>query len=102
MQTHNLGYPRIGSHRELKKASEAYWSGKLSETELLQTARSIRAQNWQTQKAAGIDFVPVNDFSFYDHVLDMTLLLGAIPERHQRLWETKPLLELYLLTKTLH
>ncbi|MDW8467388.1 MAG: 5-methyltetrahydropteroyltriglutamate--homocysteine S-methyltransferase [Chloroherpetonaceae bacterium] len=95
MQTHNLGYPRIGNHRELKKASEAYWSGKLSQEELLQAARNIRAQNWQTQKEVGIQLIPANDFSFYDQVLDMTLLLGAIPDRYARLAETKSPLNLY-------
>lgn len=83
MLTHNLGYPRIGSHRELKKANEQYWSGKLSLTELQQVAKQIRKENWLTQKAAGIDLVPCNDFSYYDHVLDMTLTLNAIPERFQ-------------------
>ncbi|MDW8204503.1 MAG: 5-methyltetrahydropteroyltriglutamate--homocysteine S-methyltransferase, partial [Cytophagales bacterium] len=94
MQTHNLGYPRIGSQRELKKACESYWAGKISQNELLEAARKIREQNWQTQQTAGIGWVPVNDFSFYDQVLDMSLLLGAIPERYQPLQE-KSNLDLY-------
>ncbi len=69
MQTHNLGYPRIGSRRELKKASEQYWSGKLTVQQLLQAGKNIRHQNWQLQKDAGIDLIPCNDFSFYDQVL---------------------------------
>lgn len=94
MQNHNLGYPRIGSQRELKKACEAYWAGKISQNELLKTSRQIRQQNWQTQQTAGIELVPVNDFSFYDHVLDMSLLLGVIPERYQPLLQTS-VLDLY-------
>src|SRR5689334_10009025 len=81
MLTHNLGYPRIGSRRELKKANESYWSGKSTLAELQQVAKQIRKENWLTQKAAGIDLVPCNDFSYYDHVLDLTLTLNVIPER---------------------
>jgi 5-methyltetrahydropteroyltriglutamate--homocysteine methyltransferase len=82
MQTQNLGYPRIGSNRELKKACEQYWSAKISVEELIKTGHSIRQQNWQIQKNAGIDLIPSNDFSFYDQVLDMSLTVGAIPERY--------------------
>src|SRR5690554_6678026 len=82
MLTNNLGYPRIGSNRELKKACEQYWSGKTSQYELLQVGKSIRQQNWQLQKEAGIDLIPSNDFSFYDQVLDMTLTVGAIPNKY--------------------
>lgn len=82
MQTQNLGYPRIGSNRELKKACEQYWSGKISVEELIKTGHSIRQQNWQIQKNAGIDLIPSNDFSFYDQMLDMSLMVGAIPERY--------------------
>jgi len=82
MQTQNLGYPRIGSRRELKKASEAYWAGKISVTELEKTGREIRLKNWKIQQESGIDLIPCNDFSFYDQVLDMSILLGAIPERY--------------------
>ncbi|MDH6254036.1 5-methyltetrahydropteroyltriglutamate--homocysteine methyltransferase [Chryseobacterium sp. H1D6B] len=83
MQTHLLGYPRIGSNRELKKACEQYWSGKTSLQELLETGKTIRNHNWKLQQEAGIDLIPSNDFSFYDQVLDMTLTVGAIPERYQ-------------------
>ncbi len=89
MQTNNLGYPRIGSNRELKKACENYWSGKTTLEELLKTGSSIRQHNWQLQKNAGIDLIPSNDFSFYDQILDMSLSVGAIPERYQTLFLNK-------------
>lgn len=82
MIAHNLGYPRIGSQRELKKACEAYWSGKTTYKNLLQVGRNIRHENWQLQKQAGIDLIPSNDFSFYDQVLDMSLMVNVIPERY--------------------
>jgi len=95
MQNHNLGYPRIGSHRELKKSCENYWAGNATQEELLETARNIRHRNWQTQKEAGIQLIPVNDFSFYDHVLDMSLLLGVIPARYEGIVDRKSNLDLY-------
>ncbi len=76
------GYPRIGANRELKWALEGYWSGKRTAIELEQTARKLRHANWTTQRAAGLDLIPVNDFSFYDHVLDTTALVGAVPYRY--------------------
>jgi 5-methyltetrahydropteroyltriglutamate--homocysteine methyltransferase len=82
MLTNNLGYPRIGSKRELKKACEQYWSGNSSIQSLVQTGRDIRKQNWELQKNAGIDLIPSNDFSFYDQVLDLSLTVGAIPKRY--------------------
>ncbi len=82
MLTQNLGYPRIGSQRQLKKACEQYWAGKIDIQELNKTARNIREENWQAQLDAGIDLIPCNDFSFYDQVLDMSLLLGVIPQRY--------------------
>ena len=81
MQTQILGYPRIGANRELKKACENYWAGKIELQALLQTSRTITKQNWALQQAAGIDLIPCNDFSFYDQVLDFTLSIGAIPAR---------------------
>ncbi|MCS7227267.1 MAG: hypothetical protein NZ821_09785, partial [Gloeomargarita sp. SKYB31] len=71
--TATLGYPRIGKHRELKKALEAFWQGQLDETSLYQTAQAIELQNWQVQLAAGIDRIGVGDFSLYDGVLDWSL-----------------------------
>lgn len=97
MRTQNLGYPRIGSQRELKKASEQYWQGKIPVQQLLQTGKTIRRQNWQLQKDAGIDLIPCNDFSFYDQVLDTTLMVGAIPERYHSLMEAKQLPDIDLL-----
>jgi len=82
MITHNLGYPRIGSHRKLKIACEDYWSSKASQEQLLQTGKQLRRENWLIQKNAGIDLIPCNDFSFYDHVLDTSLAVGAIPDRY--------------------
>lgn len=81
MQTQILGYPRIGANRELKKACENYWAGKIPLEALLQCRREITKNNWKVQQDAGIDLIPCNDFSFYDQVLDLTLSLGAIPER---------------------
>ncbi len=83
VRTHNLGYPRIGEKRELKVATEAYWKGKISLDELLDTGRKLRETNWKKQQAAGIDLIPVNDFSFYDQTLDMSCLLGNVPPRFQ-------------------
>lgn len=79
--THTLGYPRIGEKRELKKAVEAYWQGKLTRDELEKVALAIRCRNWITQRDAGIDLIPSNDFSFYDQVLDTSCLAGNVPPR---------------------
>jgi 5-methyltetrahydropteroyltriglutamate--homocysteine methyltransferase len=95
MKTNNLGYPRIGSNRELKKANELYWANKISAEELLATASAIRKQNWQLQADKGIDLIPSNDFSLYDQVLDLTLTLGAIPERYQEFARANNSLDLY-------
>jgi 5-methyltetrahydropteroyltriglutamate--homocysteine methyltransferase len=97
MLTHNLGYPRIGNYRELKKANEQYWLGKISANELEQTGKIIRQQNWQLQRNAGIDILPCNDFSFYDHVLDTCMMVGAIPERFYTLMDKKQLPDIDLL-----
>jgi len=82
MLTQNLGYPRIGSHRELKKICENYWAGKTGYKNVLQVGKNIRHENWKLQKEAGIDVIPSNDFSFYDQVLDHSLAFGAIPKRY--------------------
>ncbi|MBB1192925.1 5-methyltetrahydropteroyltriglutamate--homocysteine S-methyltransferase [Flavobacterium sp. SOK18b] len=95
MLTNNLGYPRIGSNRELKKACESYWAGKISVDELLAVGASIRKENWQLQAEAGIDLIPSNDFSFYDQVLDLSLTLGVIPKRYQELAKTSSRTDLY-------
>ncbi len=81
-KAHNLGFPRIGANRELKKAQEAYWKGRISKEELIETGVMLRKNNWTIQ--SGLDWVPVGDFSFYDHVLDMSFTLGNIPSRAQK------------------
>jgi len=82
MLTQNLGYPRIGSHRELKKVCENYWADKTGYKNVLQVGKNIRHDNWKLQQETGIDLIPSNDFSFYDHVLDHSLSFGAIPKRY--------------------
>lgn len=96
MKTSVLGYPRIGSHRGLKKVCEQYWSGKTALSELVKTGREIRHYNWILQKDAGIDLIPSNDFSFYDQVLDMSLMVGAIPQRYHEVIRLKDNTELDL------
>lgn len=93
MIAHNLGYPRVGSQRELKKVNENYWAGKISHHELQTVAKQIKENNWRTQKAAGIELIPCNDFSFYDHVLDLSLTVGAIPARYFPVTQRKDYLE---------
>lgn len=94
MLKNNLGYPHIGSQRQLKKACEAYWSGKISSTELAKIGRQIRVENWELQKDSGIDLIPSNDFSFYDQVLDHCMLFQAIPKRFETL-RNLPEIDLY-------
>ncbi len=79
----NLGFPRIGAQRELKRAVEKFWSGKIEGPELLEVCRELRAANWKRQQAAGIEHIPSNDFSMYDQVLDTSAMVGAIPKRYQ-------------------
>jgi 5-methyltetrahydropteroyltriglutamate--homocysteine methyltransferase len=79
---HNLGFPPLGAARELKRATEGYWSGKVSRDALLQTGAELRARHWRLQHAAGIDVIPSNDFSYYDRVLDTCALVGAVPKRY--------------------
>ncbi|HHH42679.1 MAG TPA: 5-methyltetrahydropteroyltriglutamate--homocysteine S-methyltransferase [Gammaproteobacteria bacterium] len=79
--THNPGFPRIGIQRELKRALEAYWKGDIDREELEQTGKTLRARHWALQAQAGLDLVPVGDFSWYDQVLDLSCLLGAVPPR---------------------
>jgi 5-methyltetrahydropteroyltriglutamate--homocysteine methyltransferase len=74
-----LGFPRIGLRRELKTALESYWSGKIDATALLSAATDLRAQTWKRQRDLGSSVIPSNDFSLYDHVLDTTAMVGAIP-----------------------
>ncbi|KAA0911698.1 5-methyltetrahydropteroyltriglutamate--homocysteine S-methyltransferase [Pusillimonas sp. ANT_WB101] len=79
--THNLGFPRIGVQRELKRAQEAYWAGDINQQELETVGRELRARHWETQARSGLSLVPVGDFAWYDHVLEWTTLLGAVPAR---------------------
>ncbi|WP_018240362.1 5-methyltetrahydropteroyltriglutamate--homocysteine S-methyltransferase [Ensifer sp. BR816] len=82
IKTASLGFPRIGRHRELKFALESYWSGKSDQAALFDVARKLRADNWRLQKEEGIDIIPSNDFSLYDHVLDTAVMVGAIPNAY--------------------
>jgi len=77
--TANLGFPRIGPRRDLKTALEAHWAGKTTEGQLLEAAEGLRATAWVRQRALGLDHVPSNDFSLYDHVLDTSVMVGAVP-----------------------
>src|SRR5690606_42021559 len=79
--THILGFPRIGAQRELKRALEAYWAGRQTADELAQAGRELRAAHWHRQAAAGLQFVWVGGFAWYDHILEWTTLLGAVPPR---------------------
>ncbi|WP_429383087.1 5-methyltetrahydropteroyltriglutamate--homocysteine S-methyltransferase [Mucilaginibacter sp. UYCu711] len=90
MLKNNLGYPRVGANRELKKASEQYWAGKTGKQELFAAAHAIRGQNWKLQQEAGIDLIPCNDFSYYDQVLDTSLMLGVIPQRYTQVLSKNP------------
>ena len=79
--THNLGFPRIGAQRELKRSLEEYWAGTQSAEQLLATGRELRSRHWEQQAASGLTYVPVGDFAWYDHILEWTTLLGVVPAR---------------------
>lgn len=85
MKTSIIGYPRIGARRELKFASERYFRHEISEAELQTAAKAVRLAGLNAQKNSGLDFVPSNDFSFYDNTLDAAVLLGAVPARYTAL-----------------
>ena len=78
----NLGFPRIGTSRELKRALEGYWGGRIDLGELESVGRRLRRAHWERQRDAGIDHIPSNDFSYYDHVLDTCAMVGAVPARY--------------------
>ncbi|WP_454726173.1 MULTISPECIES: 5-methyltetrahydropteroyltriglutamate--homocysteine S-methyltransferase [Cupriavidus] len=80
-RTHIAGFPRIGARRELKFAQEAFWRGETAESDLREVAAGLRRQHWQAQADAGLDSVAVGDFAYYDQVLGMSALLGALPAR---------------------
>lgn len=79
--THNLGFPRIGSQRQLKKALECYWCGDLPKSALLEEGQCLRQEHWQLQQEAGLNLIPTGDFAWYDQMLNHSLMLGAIPQR---------------------
>src|SRR5947208_1081005 len=83
---HNLGFPHLGAARELKRATEGYWGGKVSLPDLLKTGAELRARHWRMQQDAGIDLLPSNDFSYYDRMLDTCALVGAVPKRYGWAW----------------
>ena len=85
MFTSIVGYPRIGALRELKFATEKYFRNEININQLEETAKEIRKNQWQIQKDSGIDFIPSNDFSFYDNLLDTAVLFNIIPARYRKL-----------------
>ncbi|HTH76728.1 MAG TPA: 5-methyltetrahydropteroyltriglutamate--homocysteine S-methyltransferase [Trinickia sp.] len=80
-RTHILGFPRVGAQRELKFAQEAFWRSEADEAHLREVASTLRVRHWQLQRAAGLDCVAVGDFAYYDQMLGMSALLGALPHR---------------------
>ena len=80
-----IGFPRVGKLRELKFASEKYFRGEISKTQLTETAKKIKAENWKCQKEQGIKYISSNDFSYYDGMLDTAVLLGVVPECYKNL-----------------
>ncbi|AKC86652.1 5-methyltetrahydropteroyltriglutamate--homocysteine S-methyltransferase [Pseudoxanthomonas suwonensis] len=99
--TTNLGFPRIGARRELKQALEAHWGGDTAATQLLDTARELRARHWRLQREAGIDLPPSNDFSLYDQVLDTAFLFDAIPQRYRAVVDAAPLAGYFAMARGL-
>ncbi|MFJ2559149.1 MULTISPECIES: 5-methyltetrahydropteroyltriglutamate--homocysteine S-methyltransferase [unclassified Streptomyces] len=85
------GYPRQGPNRELKKAVEGYWKGRVTADALRETAAGLRRANWRQMADAGVHEVPTGDFSYYDHVLDTSVMVGAVPERHRAAVTADPL-----------
>lgn len=85
------GYPRQGPNRELKKAIEGYWKGRVGADALRATAAGLRRDNWRQLAGAGVHEVPTGDFSYYDHVLDTSVMVGAIPARHRAAVAAGPL-----------
>ncbi|KAA8830709.1 5-methyltetrahydropteroyltriglutamate--homocysteine S-methyltransferase [Bifidobacterium tissieri] len=80
-----IGFPRIGSNRQLKKVIEGYWKGANSLEDVKTTSAQLRAEHWKLQQQAGVDLIPSNDFSYYDQLLDTAILLGAVPQRYKDL-----------------
>lgn len=84
VQSSVLGFPRIGGQRELKKVTESYWNGKVTVEDLLAKGKELRQHNWKLQQDAGVDIIASNDFSYYDQVLDLSLLFNVIPDRYTK------------------
>ncbi|KAJ2844677.1 methionine-synthesizing 5- methyltetrahydropteroyltriglutamate--homocysteine methyltransferase, partial [Coemansia brasiliensis] len=80
-----LGFPRMGSDRQLKKLVENFWASKITEQDLVEGSKKLRADHWALQKQYGLTEVPAGDFSYYDQVLDAAFAVGIIPERYQQL-----------------
>jgi 5-methyltetrahydropteroyltriglutamate--homocysteine methyltransferase len=99
IKTHILGYPRIGAQRELKFALERHWRGEIDEPALEAVAADLRARHWAEQRAAGLDFVSVGDFAFYDQVADHVLLFGCAPARFGFTGAETPLQQLFTLAR---
>ncbi|MGX9721395.1 5-methyltetrahydropteroyltriglutamate--homocysteine S-methyltransferase [Stenotrophomonas acidaminiphila] len=97
----NLGFPRIGARRELKRALESHWRGESDAAQLQATAAALRARHWRLQREAGVDVPPSNDFSLYDHVLDTAFLFDAIPERYRALAGRDPLAAYFAMARGL-
>jgi len=100
VQSSVLGFPRMGVNRDLKKATEAYWGGKLSQADLLAEGKRLRLEHWKIQKSAGVDIIPSNDFSFYDHVLNHIQFFGAAPERYTK-YKLDPIDEFFAMGRGL-
>ena len=79
----SLGYPRIGFDRQWKKCLESFWSGSLGQEQFLKQMKHLRLAILQKQKDLGVDLIPVNDFTFYDHVLDTAAMFNVVPKRYQ-------------------
>ncbi|KRG75709.1 5-methyltetrahydropteroyltriglutamate--homocysteine methyltransferase [Stenotrophomonas chelatiphaga] len=97
----NLGFPRIGAKRELKRALERHWSGEDDIATLQASAAALRARHWKLQIEAGVDVPPSNDFSLYDQVLDTAFLFDALPARYRALAEHEPLAAYFAMARGL-
>ena len=98
IQTHVLGFPRIGAQRELKAALESHWRGATSEAELEATGAQLRARHWALQAEAGLDHVTVGDFAYYDQVANHIQLFGCEPARFG-FYEQTPLARYFIMAR---
>ncbi|MGN1400019.1 MAG: 5-methyltetrahydropteroyltriglutamate--homocysteine S-methyltransferase [Bacillus sp. (in: firmicutes)] len=99
LKTSNLGYPRIGENREWKKALEHYWAGKIDEEHFKQLTDHVLFTNLKKQAELRIDYIPVNDFSYYDHVLDTAAMFGLVPSRYGKAGEDIPLSQYFAMAR---